>query len=131
MVGCKWIYKIKGGIPGVEPHRFKARLVAKGFTQNEGINFNEIFSQVVRHFFLRILLALVVVNDMHLEQMDVKTAFLYGELEEMIVMTQPEGYENPDKVDHVCHLKKSLYRLKQSPRQWYLRFDKFMAENNF
>ena len=63
--------------------------------------------------------------------MDVKTAFLHGELEEMIVMAQPRGYENPDKADYVCLLKKSLYGLKQSPRQWYLRFDKFMAENSF
>ncbi|KAH9769644.1 hypothetical protein KPL71_012096 [Citrus sinensis] len=131
VVGCKWIYKIKEGIPGVEPLRFKARLVAKGFTQKEEIDFNEVFSPVVRHSSLRILLALVAVNDMHLEQMDVKIAFLHGELEEMIVMAQPIGYENPDKADYVCLLKKSLYGLKQSPRQWYLRFDKFVAENSF
>ncbi|KAH9679155.1 hypothetical protein KPL71_026007 [Citrus sinensis] len=131
IVGCKWIYKIKEGIPGVEPLRYKARLVAKGFTQKEGIDFNEVFSPVVRHSSLRILLALVAVNDMHLEHMDVKTAFLHGELEEMIVMAQPRGYEDSDKADYVCHLRKSLYGLKQSPRQWYLRFDKFMAENSF
>ncbi|KAH9687838.1 hypothetical protein KPL70_014918 [Citrus sinensis] len=104
VVGCKWIYKIKEDIPGVEPLRYKARLVAKGFTQKEGIDFNE---------------------------MDVKTAFLHGELEEMIVMAQPRGYEDPAKADYVCHLRKSLYGLKQSPRQWYLRFDKFMTENSF
>ena len=86
---------------------------------------------MVRHSSLRILLALVAVNDMHLEQMDVKTAFLHGELEEMIVMAQPRGYEDPAKADYVCHLRKSLYGLKQSPRQWYLRFDKFMVENSF
>lgn len=68
---------------------------------------------------------------MHLEQMDVKTAFLHGELDEMIVMAQPEGYVNPEKADYVCHLKKSLYRLKQSPRLWYLRFDMFMSEHGF
>ena len=67
VVGCKWVYKIKEGIPGVEPLRFKARLVAKGFTQKEGIDFNEVFSLVVRHSSLRILLALVAVHDMHLE----------------------------------------------------------------
>ena len=131
VVGCKWIYMIKEGIPGVEPLRFKAMLVAKGFAQKEEIDFNEVFAPVVIHSSLRILLALVVVNDMHLEQMDVKTAFLHGELEEMIVMAQPRGYENLDKVDYVCLLKKSLYGLKQSPRQWYVRFDKFMAENSF
>ncbi|KAH9723787.1 CCHC-type domain-containing protein [Citrus sinensis] len=117
VVGYKWIYKIKEGIPRVEPLRFKARLVAKGFTQKEVIDFNEVFSPVVRHSSLRILLTLVAVNDMHLEQMDVKTAFLHGELEEIIVMAQPRGYENPYKADYVCLLKKSLYGLKQSPRQ--------------
>ncbi|KAH9668177.1 hypothetical protein KPL70_021322 [Citrus sinensis] len=100
VVGYKWIYKIKEGIPVVEPLRYKARLVAKGFTQKEGADFNE-------------------------------TAFLHGELEEMIVMAQPRGYEDPAKADYVCHLRKSLYGLKQSLRQWYLRFDKFMAENSF
>ncbi|KAH9705116.1 hypothetical protein KPL70_011757 [Citrus sinensis] len=108
VVGCKWIYMIKEGIPGVEPLRFKAMLVAKGFAQKEEIDFNEVFSPVVIHSSLRILLALVVVNDMHLEQMDVKTAFLHGELEEMIVMAQPRGYENLDKVDYIDELKKQL-----------------------
>lgn len=89
------------------------------------------FSPIVKHLSLRILLALVAVKDMHLEQIDVKTAFLHGELDEMIVMAQPEGYVNPEKADYVCHLKKSLYRLKQSPRLWYLRFDMFMSEHGF
>ncbi|KAH9681219.1 hypothetical protein KPL71_026889 [Citrus sinensis] len=118
---CKWIYKIKEGIPGPEPRRFKARLVARGFTQREGIDFTEVFSPVVRHASIRVILALVAVQDMHLEQMDVKTAFLHGGLQEEIVMEQPEGYEVPCKRDYVCLLKKSLYGLKQSPRQWYLR----------
>jgi len=89
VVGCKWVYKVKDGIPEVEPKRYKARLVAKGFTQKEGVDYTEIFSPVVRHTSLRILLALVAVNNMHLEHMDVKTAFLHGELNEMIVMKQP------------------------------------------
>ncbi|KAH9770981.1 hypothetical protein KPL71_012549 [Citrus sinensis] len=131
VVGCKWVYKVKKGIPEVEPKRYKARLVAKGFTQKEGVNYTKIFSPVVRHTSLRILLALVAVNNMHLEHMDVKTAFLHGELNEMIVMKQPEGYVDPSRPDHVCHLRKSLYGLKQSPRQWYLRFDGFMLENSF
>ncbi|KAH9679832.1 hypothetical protein KPL71_026291 [Citrus sinensis] len=79
-VSCKWIFKIKDGIPGAEPRRFKARLVARGFTQKEGIDFTEAFSPVVRHASIRIILALVVVQDMHLEHMDVKTGFLHGEL---------------------------------------------------
>ncbi|KAH9646639.1 hypothetical protein KPL70_024932 [Citrus sinensis] len=131
VIGCKWVYKLKQGITGVEPVRFKARLVAKGFTQKEGIDFTEIFSPVVRHASIRIILSLVAVNNMHLEQMDVKTAFLHGELQEYIVMAQPEGFTDKSKADWVCHLKKSLYGLKQSPRQWYLRFDSFMLEQKF
>ena len=67
VVSCKWIYKIKEGIPGAEPRRFKARLVARGFTQREGIDFTEVFSPVVRHASIRVILALVAVQDMHLE----------------------------------------------------------------
>ncbi|KAH9658397.1 hypothetical protein KPL70_023479 [Citrus sinensis] len=130
-VSCKWIFKIKDGIPGAEPRRFKARLVARGFTQNEGIDFTEVFSPVVRHVSIRVILALVAVQDMHLEQMDVKTAFLHGELQEEIVMQQPEGYVASGKEDYVYLLKKSLYGLKQSPRQWYLKFDNFMITHAF
>ena len=92
-------------------------LVARGFTQREGVDFTEVFSPVVRHASIRVILALVAVQDMHLKQMDVKIIFLHGELQEEIVMEQPEGYEVPGKRDYVCLLKKSLYGLKQSPRQ--------------
>ena len=122
IVGCKWIYKKKDGI------RFKARLVAKGFTQRKGIDFNEVFSPVVKHSSIRVLLALVSLLDLELEQLDVKTAFLHGDLEETIYMQQPDGFVVPGKEDHVCLLKKSLYGLKQSPRQWYKRFDSFMID---
>ncbi|KAH9678410.1 hypothetical protein KPL71_025698 [Citrus sinensis] len=130
-VSCKWIFKIKEGIFDAEPSRFKARLVARGFTQREGIDFNEIFSPVVKHASIRVILALVAIQDMYLEQMDVKTAFLHGELQEEIVMEQPEGYVVSGKEDHVCLLKKSLYGLKQSPRQWYLKFDSFMTKHAY
>ncbi|KAH9671238.1 Integrase catalytic domain-containing protein [Citrus sinensis] len=114
-----------------EPRRFKARLVAKGYTQKEGVDFKEVFSPVVRHASIRVLLALTAVNDMELDQLDVKTAFLHGRLEEEILMTQPEGYIDHKKHDYVCLLKKSLYGLKQSPRQWYLRFDEFMISHGY
>ena len=104
---------------GVEPHRFKARLVVKGFTQREGIDFNELFSPVLKHNFIWALLALVTFHDYELVQLDVKTAFLHGELEEEIYMSQPEGFKVLGREDQVCQLKKSLYGLKQSPRQWY------------
>ncbi|KAH9697399.1 hypothetical protein KPL71_023589 [Citrus sinensis] len=131
IVSCKWIFKKKEGIPGVEDSRYKARLVARGFTQKEGIDFNEIFSPVVKHSSIRILLAMVALFDLELEQMDVKTAFLHGNLEEKILMSQPEGFEEQGHEEYVCLLKRSLYGLKQSPRQWYRRFDQFMISNGY
>ena len=112
IVGCKWIFNIKEGIPGVEKARYKARLVAKGYSQVPGVDFNDIFSPVVKHSSIRVLLALVAMHDLELEQLDVKTAFLHGELEEDIYMQQPEGFVVEGKEDHVCLLKKSLYGLK-------------------
>ena len=84
LVSCKWIYKLKEGIPGVEKPRYKARLVARGFTQREGIDYIEVFSPVVKHTSIRLLLALVATQNLELEQLDVKTAFIHGELEETI-----------------------------------------------
>ncbi|CAJ2646442.1 unnamed protein product [Trifolium pratense] len=129
VVGSKWVFKRKEGIPGVEAPRYKARLVAKGFTQVERIDYNEIFSPVVKHCSIRVLMAIVNMYDLELEQMDVKTAFLHGELEETIYMQQPEGFVKDNS--KVCLLKKSLYGLKQSPRQWYRRFDDFLLKAGF
>lgn len=131
MIGCKWVYKKKRGIPGVEPPRYKGRLVAKGYSQVEDIDYNEVFAPVVKHISIRIILSLVVNEDLYLEQLDVKTAFLNGTLEEEIFMEQPEGYKVKGKEDMVCLLKKSLYGLKQSPRQWNKRFDGFMKDQGF
>ncbi|KAL5757330.1 hypothetical protein ACOSP7_019941 [Xanthoceras sorbifolium] len=131
IVGCKWVFKRKEGIPGVEDAKYKARLVAKGYSQVHGVDFNDVFSPVVKHSSIRVLLALVAMHNLELEQLDVKTAFLHGELEETIYMQQPEGFEIEGKKDHVCLLKKSLYGLKQSPRQWYKRFDSFMISHGY
>ncbi|GJX35750.1 retrotransposon protein, putative, ty1-copia subclass [Tanacetum coccineum] len=128
LVSCKWLFKIKEGIEGVQKPRYKARVVARGFTQRAGIDYNEVFSPVVRHTSIRVILALTACKDYELEQLDVKTAFLHGNLEEVIYMKQPPGYEQGNKV---CLLKKSLYGLKQSPRQWYRRFDEYMLSNGF
>lgn len=126
-----WVFKRKKGIPRVEPARYKSKLVAKGFTQRDGVDFNEIFSPVVKHSSIRISLSIVAHFEMELEQMDVKTTFLHGNLEEKILMRQPVGYEASGKEDRVCLLKKSLYGLKQSPRQWYKRFDNFMLSSGY
>jgi len=116
LVRCKWLYKLKEGMSPTDPIRFKARLVAKGFTQREYIDYIEIFSPVVKFKTIRIMLALVVQNDLELEQLDVKTTFLHGDLEELIYMDQPAGFTDKIYLDYVCLLKKSLYELKQSPR---------------
>lgn len=97
----------------------------------EGIDYNEVFAPVVKHISIRIVLSLVVNEDLYLEQLDVKTAFLNGTLEEEIFMEQLEGYEAKGKEDMVCLLKKSLYGLKQSPSQWNKRFDGFMKDQGF
>nr|GEY20607.1 retrotransposon protein, putative, Ty1-copia subclass [Tanacetum cinerariifolium] len=105
-----------------------ARLVVHGFTQRAGIDYNEVFSLVVRHTFIHVILALTACKDYELEQLDVKTTFLHGNLEEVIYMKQPPRYEQGN---NVCLLNKSLYGLKQSHRQWYKRFDEYMLSNGF
>ncbi|KAH9733955.1 Integrase catalytic domain-containing protein [Citrus sinensis] len=109
----------------------EARLVAKGFAQKEGIDYNEVFSPVVKHTSIRILLALVAEYELELTQLDVKTAYLHGDLEEKIYMIQPCGFRVAGKENNVCRLIKSLYGLKQSPRQWYKRFDQFIQGHKF
>ena len=131
IVGCKWIYKKKGETSSIEGEKYKARLVAKGYSQVEGVDYNDVFSPVLKHTSIRVLLALVASHDLELEQMDVKIAFLHGDLDEKIYLQQPEDFEVKGKEDHVCLLKKSLYGLKQSPRQWYKKFDAFMTRAGF
>ncbi|KAG8491329.1 hypothetical protein CXB51_014498 [Gossypium anomalum] len=97
----------------------------------KGVDFTDVFSPVVKHSSIRPLLGIVAMHDLELEQLDVKTAFLHGELGENIYMQQPEGFKVLEKEDYVCLLKKSLYGLKQSPRQWYKRFDSFMTSHDF
>lgn len=130
-VVCKWIFKLKEEMSGVDRPRYKARLVAKGFTQKERVDFNEVFSPVVKHSSIRLLLAVTAFYDLELDQMDVRTALLRGNLDEEIFMTQPEGFIEEGSEDLVCLLKKSLYGLKQSPRQWYLRFDQLMNKHGY
>ncbi|KAH9708912.1 retrovirus-related pol polyprotein from transposon TNT 1-94-like protein [Citrus sinensis] len=124
-IGNKWVYKIKrDGNDQME--RYRARLVVKGYAQKEGIDFNEIFSPVVRLTTVRVVLAMCATLDLHFEQLDVKTAFLHGELEEEIYMLQPKGFAEIGNENLVCRLNKSLYGLKQAPRCWYKRFDSFI-----
>ena len=129
-ITCKWVFKVKHDENG-KIDRFKGRLVAKGFLQNYGIEFDETFSPVVRFTSIRALLAFAVSRNMFIHQMDVVTAFLNGTLDEDIYMEQPEGYVVPGKENLVCHLKKSLYGLKQSPQCWNRSFKEFMISQGF
>ena len=127
---CKWVYKVKLSPTDAKP-RYKARLVAKGFKQQQGIDFDEIFSPVVKMTTLRTVLALVAREDLELVQLDVKTAFLHGDLHEDLYMEQPAGFVAHGSEDMVCRLCKSLYGLKQAPREWYQKFDAFMRSEGY
>ena len=100
--------------------------MVKGYAQKEGTDFNEIFSPVVRFTTIKIVLSMCATFDLHLEQLDVKTTFLHGELEEEIYMLQPEDFAEIGNENLVCKLNKSLYGLKQASRCWYKRFDSFI-----
>lgn len=126
----KWVYKFKTEENNSRPI-YKARLVVKGFGQKKGIDFEEIFSPVVKMSFIRVALGLVESLNLYVEQLDVKTAFLHGDIEEEIYMEQPEGFKVKGKENLVCQLKKSLYGLKQAPRQWYKKFDSFMIDHGY
>jgi hypothetical protein len=111
--------------------RFKARLMVKGFTQREGIDYIKIFSPVSCKDSLRIIMALVAHYDLELHQMDVKTTFLNGDLLENVYMAQPKGFAVKEKEHMWCHLRKFIYELKQSSRQWYLKFDETIRSFGF
>ncbi|RVW92863.1 Retrovirus-related Pol polyprotein from transposon TNT 1-94 [Vitis vinifera] len=129
-IGCKWIFKTKRDSKG-NIVRYKARLVAKGFTQKEGIDYKETFSPVSSKDSFRIIMALVAHYDLELHQMDVKTAFLNGNIDETIYMVQPENFESNDSKQLVCRLKRSIYGLKQASRQWYRKFDQVITSFGF
>ena len=114
-IGCKWVYKWKRGPEG-RVETFKARLVAKGYTQKEGIDYEETFSPVAMLKSIRILLSIAAHLDYDIWQMDVKTAFLNGHLEEDIYMMQPDGFVAKNQEQRVCKLQKSIYGLKQPSR---------------
>jgi len=108
-IGCKWVFAKKQGSLDGDIVRYKARLVAKGYAQREGIDYNEIFSPVVKYSSILILLALMAQYELKLDLLDVKTAFIHGDLEDEIYMSQPMGFKTARKKNMACKLKKSLY----------------------
>lgn len=130
VVGCKWVFTVKTKADG-SIERYKARLVAKGFTQTYGIDYQETFAPVAKINSIRVLLSLAVNSNWLLHQLDVKNAFLNGDLEEEVFMSPPPGFEKSFEGGKVCKLKKSLYGLKQSPRAWFERFGKVIKHNGY
>ncbi|UYV81527.1 hypothetical protein LAZ67_20001435, partial [Cordylochernes scorpioides] len=126
-IGCKWVYKIKTESDGTI-QRFKTRLVAQGYSQIKNVDYFDTFSPVVRYDSLRILLSHAASERMFLKQFDVKTAFLNGELEELVYLEQPEGYKRDDNSCYRLH--KSLYGLRQSSRNWNKKFTNFLYSHN-
>jgi hypothetical protein len=114
-IGVKWIYKTKLNEEG-KVDKYKARLVAKGYTQTEGVDYNEVYAPVARWDTIRILLAVAAQKGWNVYQLDVKSAFLYGELKEEVYVDQPEGFIKCGKEEKVYKLNKALYGLKQAPR---------------
>jgi hypothetical protein len=112
-------------------HVYKARLVAKGFRQVQGIDYDETFSPVAMLKSIRIILAIAVYFDYEIWQMDVKTAFLNGNLEEDVYMIQPEGFVDPNNAGKICKLQKSIYGLKQASRSWNIHFDEVVKGFGF
>lgn len=132
-IDSKWVFKLKNTVGGAV--RYKARLCARGFSQRLGVDYKKTFSPVVRYDSLRTLLAIAAEQDLEISQFDVKTAFLYGQLEEEVYMKIPEGLQtsnvNEEKKVPVCKLVKALYGLKQASRCWNEKFTAFLKKFKF
>ena len=130
IIGVKWVYKTKLNPDGtIQKH--KARLVAKGYSQQPGIDYNETFAPVARLDTIRALIALASQKGWSIHQLDVKSAFLNGVLEEEIYVEQPQGFVSEGKESKVLRLRKALYGLKQAPRAWYSRIDQYFMDRGF
>eukprot|EP01018_Ginkgo_biloba_P040667 Gb_20537 [translate_table: standard] len=129
-IGYRWVFKTKYKSDG-SVDKYKARLVAKGFKQKEGIDYQETFAPVAKMITIRVVIALAAQFQWELHQMDVKSAFLNGDLTEEVYMEQPPGFQVKGKESLVCRLKKDLYGLKQAPRAWYQKIDDYFTKNGY
>jgi hypothetical protein len=130
VVTSKWIYKIKHAANG-SIKKYKAIFLARGFSQIEGVDYDDTFAPLARYTSIRSIIALVSSMGWKVHQMDVKTTFLNGEIEEEVYIEQPEGSVIHNEKSHVCRLKKALYGLKQAPCAWYEKMDGFMMSFGF
>ncbi|KAJ1695606.1 hypothetical protein LUZ63_012304 [Rhynchospora breviuscula] len=130
VIGAKWLFKTKFRSDGtVERH--KARLVAKGYNQEEGIDYDETFSPVIKPTTIRTVLTISLSQRWQIHQLDVNNAFLHGDLKETVFMEQPPGFVDPSYPHYVCKLKKALYGLKQAPRAWFFKLKNFLLSHQF
>ncbi|GJS35754.1 putative ribonuclease H-like domain-containing protein [Tanacetum coccineum] len=129
-IGTKWVFRNKKDERGIVIKN-KARLVAQGYTQEEGIDYDEVFAPVARIEAIRLFLAYASFKDFVVYQMDVKSAFLYGKIEEEVYVCQPPGFEDPDFPDRVYKVEKALYGLHQAPRAWYETLSTYLLDNGF
>ncbi|KAG8930012.1 hypothetical protein FRC01_003405 [Tulasnella sp. 417] len=127
---ARWVWKLKHDANG-KPVKYKARFCVKGFEQVPGVDYDETFAPVARYETIRTLLALACANNWHVHQMDVKTAFLNGDIDEEIFIEQPEGFAKKGQENKVCRLKKALYGLKQAPRQWNIKIHNTLTDLGF
>ena len=126
----KWIYKVKfAADDNIEKH--KARFAARGFSQVESIDYDKTFAPVARNTSIRTIMAIAAEMGWRIHQMDVKTAFLNGILEEEVYIEQPQGFAVSGRDTHVCRLRKVIYGLKQAPRAWYSRIDTYLQDLGF
>nr|GEY87018.1 putative ribonuclease H-like domain-containing protein [Tanacetum cinerariifolium] len=129
-IRIKWIYKNKKDKRGIVL-RNKARLVAQGYTQEEGIDYDEVFVLVSRIEAIRLFLAYASFKDFVVYQMDVKSAFVYGKIKEEVYVYQPLGFEDPEFSNRVYKVEKALYGLHQAPRAWYKTLSTYLLDNGF
>jgi len=126
-IGCKWVYVVKVN-PDGSVARLKSHLVAKGYAQTYRVDYSDTFSPVAKLASIRLFMSIAATNDWPLHQLDIKNAFLHGDLKEKVYMEQPPGFVAQGESSKVCRLRKSLYGLKQSPRAWFGRFSEVIQE---
>ncbi|GKE55963.1 putative ribonuclease H-like domain-containing protein [Tanacetum coccineum] len=129
-IGTKWVFRNKKDERGIVIKN-KARLVAQGYTQEEGIEYDEVFASVARIEAIRLFLAYASFKDFMMYQMDVKSAFIYGKIQEEVYVCQPPGFEDPNFPDRVYKVEKALYELHQASRAWYETLSTYLLDNGF